>query len=329
MNKLVSIIMPCYNGEGTVERAIRGVMDQTYRPIELILVNDGSTDGTDSVIRSLESEIKNCGVMLRYVQQQNRGLGGAINTGLKYFTGEYLAWIDADDELLPQSVELRVAFLDEHLEYASVTSDAYSVCEDNWNVPIGKVADGLAYNLNDNQFEHLLLRRSIFCSGCHLVRTEAFLKVNPDRTIYPARHGQNWQMLLPIYYHYRRGFLNIPLYKYGVSQTSMTATLSKSNPKDQMERELEYLDIVRETIMHIPDMPNDKQNKYMALFAEQVYRNNLYTAIGAKDISNYLHYLSKLAKINRLEMTYFTFPFVLVGKRILKFMYSFDGHREK
>lgn len=316
MDNSVSIIMPCYNGEKTVERAIRSIMNQTYRPIELILVNDGSTDGTDNVIHALETELENCGVNFQYIQQQNLGLGGAIDTGLKYFTGKYLAWVDADDELLPQSVELRVSFLNEHPEYACVSSDAYIVEEESWDKPLGRISDGLEDNLDENQFEHLLMRKSIFCSGCHLVRTSAFLQVNPNRNIYPARHGQNWQMLLPIYYHNKRGFLNIPLYKYGVSQTSMTAALSKSKPKDQIKRELEYLDIVRETIMQIPNMPNDERNKCIAVFAEQVYRNNLYTAIGAKDLSAYLYYIGKLTKLKKLKVNYFVFPFALVGKRI-------------
>ena len=61
----VSIIIPCYNGASTIAQAIRGVLNQTYRPIELILVNDGSTDGSESVITGMREEIEKAGIEFR------------------------------------------------------------------------------------------------------------------------------------------------------------------------------------------------------------------------------------------------------------------------
>ena len=96
-NQLVSIITPCYNGEKTVSRYLDSVLNQTYKNIELIFVNDGSTDNTEQVVLSYEKIFEENGKKLIYIKQENKGLGGAINTGLKYFTGDFLCRADADD----------------------------------------------------------------------------------------------------------------------------------------------------------------------------------------------------------------------------------------
>ena len=106
MNKgLVSIITPCYNVEKVVHRYLNSILSQTYKKIELILVNDGSTDKTEEILLSYKSIFESQGIIFKYIYQENKGLGGSINTGLKYFTGEYLCWPDPDDTLHPQSIE--------------------------------------------------------------------------------------------------------------------------------------------------------------------------------------------------------------------------------
>ena len=318
MGAKVSIIMPCYNGAKTLRRAIKGVINQTYRPIEFILVNDGSEDETDQIANEMEEVILNAGIEFIYLKQQNKGLGGAINTGLKYFTGDYLAWIDADDELLPESVRIRVAFLQENKEYGAVTSNAYIATEENWNKPLGLITDNIETNLQQKQFENLLVGESIFCSGCHLIRTEAFDYANPKRDIYESRYGQNWQLLLPVYYHFKRGFINIPLYKYCVGQdNNMTAQIDKMSAEQLYTRRCEYLNIVRKTFERIPRMTVQDKRKYWRIFSGDVSRNNLFTAIENKDMGGYIKNSLKLIARNQYKKEYFTYPVRLILKRIV------------
>jgi glycosyltransferase involved in cell wall biosynthesis len=106
---LVSIVMPAYNRADTILRAIRSVQEQTYQDWELIVVDDGSTDGTATLIEGMDPRMK-------VIRQENRGFVGARNTGLEASTGEYIAFLDSDDEWLPYHLELCIAFFEEFPE---------------------------------------------------------------------------------------------------------------------------------------------------------------------------------------------------------------------
>jgi glycosyltransferase involved in cell wall biosynthesis len=91
---LVSCIIPCFNGERYLEEAIRSILAQTHRPIEVIVVDDGSTDGSATLVRGFAEPV-------RYRYQENRGPAGACNTGLELAAGEYVAFLEQDDLWLP------------------------------------------------------------------------------------------------------------------------------------------------------------------------------------------------------------------------------------
>ena len=116
MPKIISVIIPCYNGEETVGRSIESVYIQECNNyiIELIVVDDGSTDRSEKKINSWKLRFQQKGYLFKYVYQNNLGLGGAINTGLKYVTGEYLTLLDADDCFIQGSIKKRVDFLEEN-----------------------------------------------------------------------------------------------------------------------------------------------------------------------------------------------------------------------
>jgi len=97
---LVSAIIPCYNQAHFLHEAIESVLAQSYPNFEIILVNDGSTDSTADVVRRYSP--------VRYVYQENAGLSSARNTGLKKSRGEYVVFLDADDRLLPEALQVGV-----------------------------------------------------------------------------------------------------------------------------------------------------------------------------------------------------------------------------
>jgi hypothetical protein len=109
---LVSTIIPVFNRAGPLREAVASVLAQTYRPIEIIIVNDGSTDETARTIAELAAahpEIHN-------TRQTNSGPGRARETGRHQAHGEFLQWLDSDDLLLPRKFELQVRALREHPE---------------------------------------------------------------------------------------------------------------------------------------------------------------------------------------------------------------------
>ena len=99
----VSVIIPTYNRAHLVGRAIRSVLNQTFQDFEIIVVDDGSTDNTEEVIKSFNDP------RIRYIRhEQNRGGSAARNTGIRAARGEYIAFLDSDDEWLPQKLERQV-----------------------------------------------------------------------------------------------------------------------------------------------------------------------------------------------------------------------------
>jgi glycosyltransferase involved in cell wall biosynthesis len=103
---LVSVIIPVYNGESFLSRALGSVFEQDYRSLEVIVVDDGSSDSTARIVQDWPE--------VRYFYQRNQGHGSAKNTGIKNSHGEYLAFLDVDDWWSPRKLQLQVDFLKAH-----------------------------------------------------------------------------------------------------------------------------------------------------------------------------------------------------------------------
>ena len=103
-DELVSIITPCYNVANTLIYYLQSILNQTYKNIEVIAVDDGSTDDTADILKEYVFIFAKYQMKLEYIYQKNAGLGAAINTGLKYVNGEYLCWADPDDFYMSDSI---------------------------------------------------------------------------------------------------------------------------------------------------------------------------------------------------------------------------------
>ena len=101
---LVSTVIPVYNRSDLLVEAVKSVLAQTYRPIEILIVDDGSTDATPQVARELAAKNPE---IVRFIQQANEGPGRARQTGLEASRGEFIQYLDSDDLLLPRSLSCR------------------------------------------------------------------------------------------------------------------------------------------------------------------------------------------------------------------------------
>jgi glycosyltransferase involved in cell wall biosynthesis len=108
--ELVSTIIPVFNRAAMLREAVESVLAQTYAPIEIVIIDDGSTDDTARVADSLAS------ARVRVIHQENRGVGGARETGRLAAKGDFIQYLDSDDLLLPRKLELQVAGLRAHPE---------------------------------------------------------------------------------------------------------------------------------------------------------------------------------------------------------------------
>jgi glycosyltransferase involved in cell wall biosynthesis len=115
----VSVVIPCYNQAHFLSEAITSVLAQTYPPFETIVIDDGSTDATSDVARQYPS--------VRCIRQPNQGLAGARNAGLALCTGDYVVFLDADDRLLPETLEAGVHELQAHPDCAFVVGQSRRV----------------------------------------------------------------------------------------------------------------------------------------------------------------------------------------------------------
>jgi glycosyltransferase involved in cell wall biosynthesis len=131
---IVSVVVPCYNGAKYIDDAIWSVRKQIYKDVEIVAVNDGSTDNTQALLEKHASEDSR----VRVISQSNRGLAGARNTGIREAKGEYLCFLDADDVLLPEKLDKQVRFLNENPSVDLVYSD-YFIGDPHLD-PVGLVA---------------------------------------------------------------------------------------------------------------------------------------------------------------------------------------------
>jgi glycosyltransferase involved in cell wall biosynthesis len=114
---LVSVIIPAHNSARFVAEALNGVLGQTYRRFEVIVVDDGSLDDTRGVVEGFREPI-------RYLYQDNRGPAAARNAGIRISKGEFLCFLDADDAWTPNKLELQVRFMEEHSDVGLLFADA-------------------------------------------------------------------------------------------------------------------------------------------------------------------------------------------------------------
>lgn len=106
MNELVSIIIPVFNYGRFLAEALDSVMAQSYRPIEVIVVDDGSTDNTKEIAHSFPE--------VQYYYQKNQGEAVARNTGIAKARGKFIAFLDADDTWLPDKLKIQIQYLEKH-----------------------------------------------------------------------------------------------------------------------------------------------------------------------------------------------------------------------
>jgi glycosyltransferase involved in cell wall biosynthesis len=120
VNPLVSVIIPCYNGEAYLEETITSALLQTHKNVEILVIDDGSTDASSAIAQKMP---------VRYVRQENRGLTASRNRGIRESKGEFIVFLDADDRLKPDAVETGLRILQEHPGCAMTVGDHLFISE--------------------------------------------------------------------------------------------------------------------------------------------------------------------------------------------------------
>jgi len=135
-NNTVSVVIPTYNRGEFIHAAVASVLAQSYRNLEVIVVDDGSNDATASILDAIDDP------RLRYVRQENQGRSHARNVALRLAVGRYIAFLDSDDWYLPNKLALQVDYLEAHADVDMLYTA--SICVDEAGNPLGHTYEATA-----------------------------------------------------------------------------------------------------------------------------------------------------------------------------------------
>lgn len=182
----VSVLVPTYNRERYIGECLDSILAQTVRPLQVIVIDDGSTDSTQEILHTYSNRIT-C------LRQENAGKSAALNHGLTFATGEYVWIFDDDDVALPNSIERRLKLLEERGDIDFVYS-GHCFGRDGDD---GKIVRGRSYTppvLEDRHLTIALMEGCFFTQQSVLARRRCYARVGPfDETF--AR-GQDYEMLI-------------------------------------------------------------------------------------------------------------------------------------
>lgn len=169
----VTVIIPVYNVETLVSKTLQSVLQQTYQDFEILVVNDGSTDGSLAICQGFTDP------RIRIVSQSNRGLAGARNTGIRHAQGEYLAFLDSDDLWLPEKLEKHIQHLDNSPEVGVSFSRSRFIDEAGQDIGIYQMP-----KLTDITPAHLFCRNPIGNGSAVVLRREVLGEIKFEENLY-------------------------------------------------------------------------------------------------------------------------------------------------
>ncbi len=213
----VSVVVTAYNAERWIEETIRSVLAQTWRDLELVVVDDGSTDATAQIV-------KRYGAPVRYLHQENQGQPAARNAGIRAARGRYVAFLDADDLWLPTKLERQMSLFEDDPDLAWCYTDAFL-----FDSKTGRTMQtaSQANSLHEGDILRPLLLANFIASPTPVVRRDVFEEVGYFDQAPAVRGGggEDWDMWLRIAARHPIGLVRAPLAKYRLHHTSMTQAM--------------------------------------------------------------------------------------------------------
>ncbi|MGE7914516.1 glycosyltransferase [Lysinibacillus xylanilyticus] len=232
---IVSIILPVYNSELFVQQAIESVLKQTYTQIELIVVDDGSTDNTKQILSGYESNPKVHIISL----EKNSGVSEARNIGIQESKGEYVAFIDADDLYMPNKVEEQVNVFKHNKSIDFVFNDIMVIDNDN-----KKVNELQSYFQPKNILLELCFRQIIPAPACIMVKRDFLdrfnIMFNKDLK-YAEDYDFTFQLFLHGIYYYLKESLY--LWRRHIKNTSNDIISTRKIENSIVKKYLKYIDV--------------------------------------------------------------------------------------
>ncbi|MCT7982836.1 glycosyltransferase [Laspinema sp. A4] len=239
----ISVIIPAYNAEKTIQETIESVLKQTFQDFELIIINDGSTDATLEIISSIKDS------RIQVFSFPNSGAQKSRNRGIEQAVGEYVAFIDADDLWTPDKLERQLKALEENPE-AGVAYSWTDYIDESGNCLPG----GHHFKFTNQVYERLLLGDFIGSGSNPLIRKEAFSQVgNFDESLLG---GQDWEMWLRLASKYQFTVVTATQVLYRQSAHSWSANLER--------QEKGYNQVIEKSLANAPESIQNRRSQIIA-----------------------------------------------------------------
>ena len=189
----ISIIVPVFNAKCTIERCLNSLVSQTYHNREIIVIDDGSSDGSGDIIDAFAKNTKD----IQTIHTENRGVSAARNRGIKESSGDFLMFVDADDELTLDCLEMMV----QHSEAVQlVACEAMNIYDDDISECNEQIQDISKYKeiyyIGENVFIEYFRKSGFACSLCtKLYRKELFKNITIPESI---KYGEDARVMTRI-----------------------------------------------------------------------------------------------------------------------------------
>ena len=279
-NPLVSIIIPVYNGENYIKYSIESALNQTYKNIEIIVVNDGSKDKTEDIAKSYGDKI-------RYYYKDNGGVASALNLGIKEAKGEYISWLSHDDIYYPNKIERQIEEL-ENIDKNTILYSGYELINDKSEfLGTWEISSKNEYRKLNNSFYALLLSGFNGCSL--LIPKNAFYEVDFfNEDLKCTQDYDLWFKILK--YGYKVKYIPETLVQYRIHENQdtkkklkivadegnklwigMISNLSKDDYKDIFYNEYSLLKLLKN---NLSSSPYDKTLEFIDERLNILYKEN-------------------------------------------------------
>lgn len=292
---MVSIIICCYNATSFIDRCFNSLLSQTYKHLEIILVDDGSTDRSYEIASSYKQHFEVQGMRLVLLKQNNQGAGYAAAHGLLHATGDYIICFDIDDYLYPESISKMRNFLVENPEFSVVRTNGYKTKEfNNLNTAQLFITEE-SEKKNTNIFRNLMLGTTNNWAGSYMVRASVLWTRYPTHKILASRYGQNLQILAVATYKNKTGFIDEPLMQYINNPYSFTNKHQTFEDSIKLYNEFEKIRFDILNYLQIND------NSLKLKIKELYYRIKMNICISFDKKKEFFQYYNKLKEIHGLS----------------------------
>ncbi|MDR3294334.1 MAG: glycosyltransferase family 2 protein [Clostridiales Family XIII bacterium] len=304
MQSKVSMVMPCYNKVEYIGAMLQSVHDQVWDNIEVILVNDGSTDGTRAVIAEWEPKLIKRGYSVVTVDQENAGCCAAVYNGMLRMTGEYFCLADCDDMLHPEYVSRMAGWLDGHVEHEAAACN-YMRFTDSPNDSDGKMAEPGCFPDEARLLENYLLVRTIMTVWIYMIRVH-YIKSLKIMGHFCTERRASYEpcFIVPIAAgNGRIKYFHEPLYRFRDSGNGLSQFRSFAHAKSFYE---DYFHLDSWMIERLP-IDNKEKSRLSKIAKLGQIKELLYHCEKFPDGIDSLHVFVE-ALVNFLNLTFAPFP---------------------